>query len=258
MNSNKLVLLDIFSYSCMNCLRSLEFIKKIDKKYKKYGLETILIHPPEWKFERISRNIVYSLKKHNIKFPIIIDKNKKIIRKLKVDFWPTQILIRNKKIIHKHIGEGDYKNLEDKIIQLLKVKAKKIFRKEPNYSKFPTVYCGKKKNGKIIEIKNKKLCFGAVYIDSKNKWKPGKEFLKSIKNNSLLTILTKGKIISFVAQSINKKPFKIDIRLNNKYIKNLIINKPQLYNLITLEDEKQHKLALTTKSNLAIYSFSFQ
>jgi len=47
MISDELVLLDIFSYSCMNCLRSLEFIKKIDDKYKKYGLKTIMIHPPE-------------------------------------------------------------------------------------------------------------------------------------------------------------------------------------------------------------------
>ena len=53
----ELILLDIFSYSCMNCLRSLELIKKIDKKYKEFGLKTIIVHSPEWEFEKDSKNI---------------------------------------------------------------------------------------------------------------------------------------------------------------------------------------------------------
>ena len=73
--TQKLLLFDIFSYSCMHCLRSLDYIKKINNKYKKYGLKTILIHPPEWEFEKNSDNILHSIKKQKIKFPIIIDKD---------------------------------------------------------------------------------------------------------------------------------------------------------------------------------------
>ena len=58
----------------MNCLRSLDFIKKIGNKYKKYGLKTILIHAPEWEFEKDHNNILRALKRYKIKFPIIIDK----------------------------------------------------------------------------------------------------------------------------------------------------------------------------------------
>ena len=82
---SKLILLDIFSYSCMNCLRSLEFIKKIDKKYGNFGLETILIHPPEWSFEKNSNNIINAMKKYRISLPMVIDKNKKILKKLTID-----------------------------------------------------------------------------------------------------------------------------------------------------------------------------
>ncbi|MBI4451943.1 hypothetical protein HY637_00810, partial [Candidatus Woesearchaeota archaeon] len=185
----ELILLDIFSYSCMNCLRSLEYIKKIGTKYKKPGLKTIIIHPPEWDFEKQSSNILKAAEKYGIKIPIVIDKDYWIIKNLKVDFWPTQILIRNNKILYKHIGEGNYKGLEDSIIKNLNIKTKKEFTNEPKYSKFPTTYCGKKKKGKIKILnynKNSKLRFGIVYLD--NNWVQNKEYIKSMKNNSTLSI----------------------------------------------------------------------
>ena len=173
--TQKLLLFDIFSYSCMNCLRSLDYIKKINNKYKKYGLKTILIHPPEWEFEKNSNNILHSIKKQKIKFPVIIDKDKKLIKKLKINFWPSQVLIKDNKTIYKHIGEGDYKKLENKIINTLKVKTNKIFNIEPKYTKFQTIYAGKKKKGRISEIKDK-LKFGIIY--KKGKWTQKNEFLQ--------------------------------------------------------------------------------
>jgi PHP family Zn ribbon phosphoesterase len=108
----------------MNCLRSLEFIKRIDDAYKKFGLRTILVHPPEWSFEKNISNIADAMKKYRINLQIIIDKDKKILKKLKTNFWPAQILIRNGKILYKHIGEGNYKKLEDKIVKLLNIHTK--------------------------------------------------------------------------------------------------------------------------------------
>ena len=241
----------------MNCLRSLEFIEKIDSKYKQFGLETILIHPPEWEFEKHKKNIIHAIKKYKIKFPVIIDKNKKVIKKLKINFWPTQILIRDGKILYKHIGEGKYKILEGRIIKYLKInpkKFKKLFNKEPKYNKFPTVYCGKEKNGKIQKLSNK-LKLGVIYV--KGKFVQNNEFLKPIEDDSSLTILTKGKIINFVAKSF-KKSIKAKIKLNNKFIKIILVHNPQLYELIKLKKNKQQKLTIFMKKNLAIYSFSFR
>ena len=251
-----LILLDIFSYSCMNCLRSLEYIKKINIKYNRYGLETILIHPPEWEFEKSTKNILNALKKRKIKIPIIIDKNKKIINKFKINFWPTQILIDNGKILYKHIGEGNYKALENTIIKNLKIKTHKIFNSEPRYSAYPAVYCGKRKNGSVSKLK-KKLKFGVVCIE--NKWVRNQEYIKSLKGNAVLTILTKGITTNFVSKSVDGKPVTAIIKLNNKFIKKIKIDKPQLYNLIkNKNNNKQKELAIITPKNLCIYSFSFQ
>lgn len=254
---SKLILLDVFSYSCMNCLRSLSFIKSIGNKHKKFGLETILVHPPEWKFEKLKQNLVFAAKKYRIYLPIIMDKDKKIIKKLKINFWPAQILLKDGKIVYKHIGEGDYRNLENKIIRILKSKNKRVFDKEPVYTKFPAIYCGSMKKGRIVSLMtNGKLRFGTMYKDGR--WAQKNEFIKPIGKNNSLTILTKGKEVDFVAESRNKKQIKVSVNLDGKNIKYLTISKPQLYRIMNLKGNKARKLTITANSNLAIYSFSFR
>lgn len=238
----RLILLDIFSYSCMNCLRSLEHIKKIDNKYRKYGLKTIIIHTPEWDFEKSDKNILNAAERYKIKIPIIIDKNRKIIKKIKINFWPAQILMANGKVLYRHIGEGDYKKLENSIIKNLKIKTKSIFHKEPKHSKFPTLYCGKRK-GKGIKLDG---------------WIQKNEYIKSAKNNSIFPIKTKGTATNFVAESLDKKPLKAKIKLNNKFFKKINIKSPQLYNIVKTKRSEQKELTVIAPKNLAIYSFSFK
>ncbi|MEK6949608.1 MAG: hypothetical protein AABX34_05270 [Nanoarchaeota archaeon] len=252
MNSAKLELLDIFSYSCMNCLRSLNYIKKLGSKYKRYGLRTAIVHVPEWDFEKNKDNISMAIKKYGINFKNIVDKNKKLIKNLKINFWPAQILIKNNKIIYKHIGEGNYKALENKIMNVLKAKTMVLFNNEPEYTKFHAIYAGKRKEGIILELKDK-LKFGVIY--KKGSWKQNDE---SLVGKGSLTIRTKGKIISMVASSINKKTINSKIIINNKNIRNLKINKPRLYEIIKLKDNKPKILSIETKSKLGIYSFAFR
>ncbi len=249
---SELFLFDIFSYSCMNCLRSLGYIKKLEDKYKKYGLKTVLIHPPEWDFEKDSNNIVKAAEKYKIKVPIIIDKDKKIIKKFKINFWPAQILVNNNKVLYKHIGEGNYKKLEEKIIKLLKIRSEAVFNNEPEYIKIPTIYAGKKKHGKVSKLKDK-IGFGAIYKNG-----PWKQNNESLIGKGSLAIRTKGKRVSMVAKSINKNPVRINIKLNDKSIKTITINDPKLYDIIKLKENRQNLLSIETKSNIAIYSFAFR
>ena len=252
MNTYKLELLDIFSYSCMNCIRSLGYIKKLGNKYKKYGLKTVIVHVPEWGFEKNKGNVYGEVKSQKIKFPVKIDRDKKLINKLKVDFWPSQLLVKNNKVVYKHIGEGDYKALEKSIKSHLKIKESGIFNKEPKYTKFPTIYAGKNKKGKIFPIKNK-LEFGFIYTDGK--YKQNNEFLKI---NGSLTLLAKGKKVNFVAESGNKNPVKVRVKANGSFIKNLKVDGPKLYKIVESKSSEKKILTLTTNGNLKVYSFSFE
>ena len=240
----------------MNCLRSLEFIRRIDGRYKKFGLATIIIHPPEWDFEKKMGNIADAVKRYNIDFPIIMDKNKKILKKLRINFWPAQILIKNRKIVYKHIGEGNYKKLEYAIMGSLNIKSKRMFYEEPIYGKFQTVYCGKRKKGAAkFHNRLRKLKFGVNYVD--NNWMQKMEYIKSIRSRASLTLSTKGKMANFVAESLNKRPAKITVKLNGKYAKKLVVCRPKTYSIGKLKRNAE-KMEIISPRNVAIYSFSFK
>ncbi len=100
------------------------------------------------------------------------------------------------------------------------------------------------------------LRFGAIYTEGN--WVQEHEFIKSVGKLGSLTILTKGRAVNFVAKSTNKKTIKIGVMLNDRFIKRITVNKPGLYNIIKLNNNKQNRLTIKTKSNLAVYSFSFQ
>ena len=262
MNSAKIELLDIFSYSCMNCLRSLEYIGRLGGKYSKYGLKIIMVHVPEWEFEKNASNIQNAIRKYKIKFPKIIDKNRKLLKMMGVNFWPTQILIKDGKEIYRHTGEGNYRLLEHKIRKELKINKKELlFKTEPKYSKYPTVYAGSRKKGKVAELKNKETVnFGIIY--AKGAFLQRKEYLESI-GRGLIKIKTKGKMTNIVAGHLVKKSITIQIHYN--YAKNkkpnkkaIRINAPRLYNLIKSKSNNHKVLEIETDKGLAVYSFSFQ
>lgn len=239
----------------MNCLRSLSYIKRVSNRYEKYGLKTIIVHPPEWDFEKDSSNILKAAKRCNIRLPIIIDKHKKIIKRLKINFWPAQILVNNDKICYRHIGEGNYKKLEKEIQKVLGIKLNKTFACEPKYSKFPAIYAGKRKNGIVKPLKQKKqnLKFGIIY--EKGDWKQSNEFLSG---KGYLAIKAKGKTISFVAKSLNNKAVNVNVRLNNKIIRTLPIKYPKMYEILKSENSRPKELFFEAKSKIAVYSFAFK
>ena len=142
-----------------------------------------------------------------------------------------------------------------KIIKFLGVNPKKrIFNREPEYSKFPPLYTGKRKKGRIVK-RIGELRLGSVYTEGK--WAQKEECLEN-KGAASLAIQTKGKIVNIVAKAIRDKPAAIFIMLGDKPLRRIVINRPDLYPLVRIKGSKQHTLTLMTKSKIAVYSFSFE
>src|SRR3989338_7930809 len=155
MSSDRCEILYIFSYSCVNCFRSLKQIKRLHSRYKGDGLDLTLIHPPEWDFERNKKNADEAIKKLNLKFPYKLDNNKSIISRLKINFWPSCVILKNDEVIFRAIGEGQYMEIERGIRKLLKVKKPGIFKRNPVYKSYNSFYLGKKKGGAIKKLVGK-------------------------------------------------------------------------------------------------------
>jgi len=116
----KVVLVDFWTYSCINCLRSLPYTKAWAEKYRDQGLVVIGVHAPEFAFERDIGNVRKAVKDLGITFPVAIDNNYAIWRSFNNQYWPAHYFIDAKgQIRHHHFGEGDYAESEQVIQQLL-------------------------------------------------------------------------------------------------------------------------------------------
>jgi cytochrome c biogenesis protein CcdA/thiol-disulfide isomerase/thioredoxin len=116
----KVVLLDIWTYSCINCLRTLPYVKAWADKYKNDGLVVIGVHDPEFAFERDPSNVKRAIASLGITYPVAIDNNYAIWDALNNEYWPAHYLIDAQgRIRYHHFGEGSYDETERAIRQLL-------------------------------------------------------------------------------------------------------------------------------------------
>ncbi|WP_369046068.1 cytochrome c biogenesis protein CcdA [Sinomonas sp. P10A9] len=116
----KVVLIDFWAYSCINCQRSLPHIVQLNDAYKAAGLEVIGVHTPEYAFEREQRNVEAGVKEHGIDYPVAMDNAYSTWSAYRNRFWPAQYLIDSDgNVRHIQQGEGGYQNTENLVRQLL-------------------------------------------------------------------------------------------------------------------------------------------
>lgn len=117
----KVVLVDFWTYSCINCLRTLPYVKAWSQKYKDAGLIVIGVHTPEFGFERSSANVQRAVGNLGITFPVVADGERRIWKTFGTRAWPTMVLVDAQGSIRsRQIGEGAYEETERTIQRLLR------------------------------------------------------------------------------------------------------------------------------------------
>lgn len=116
----KVVLVDLWTYDCINCQHTLPYVKAWAKKYEKDGLVVIGVHTPEYGYERIIGNVKDQVRKLGITYPVAIDNNYAIWRSFDNQYWPAHYLIdASGQVRYTHFGEGRYEAQEQMIQTLL-------------------------------------------------------------------------------------------------------------------------------------------
>jgi thiol-disulfide isomerase/thioredoxin len=117
----KVVLVDFWTYSCINSLRNLPYVASWAAKYKDAGLIVIGVHTPEFGFEKERANVEMAVRDYDVTYPVAIDSNYRIWKAFENEYWPADYFIDGKgRIRYHHFGEGDYANSERVIQELLK------------------------------------------------------------------------------------------------------------------------------------------
>lgn len=116
----RVVLIDFWTYSCINCLRTFPYIREWDDRYREAGLTIIGIHSPEFAFERVEANVRENVRELGLRYPIALDNDFATWRAWNNQYWPAKYLVdRDGHVRYYHFGEGEYAETEAAIRTLL-------------------------------------------------------------------------------------------------------------------------------------------
>jgi len=116
----KVVLVDFWTYGCVNCVNTLPHVTQLYAKYRDRGLVVVGVHTPEFPFERSAANVQAALKRHGITYPVAQDNDSQTWDAYGNHYWPAQYIIdQNGRIVFHHDGEGQYDQIDRMIGHLL-------------------------------------------------------------------------------------------------------------------------------------------
>src|SRR3989344_3364884 len=251
----KVVLVDFWTYSCINCIRTLPYLKSWWEKYENEGLVIIGVHSPEFEFEKNEKNVQKAINYFGLKYPIVQDNDFATWRAYNNRYWPAKYLIDKDGFIrYTHFGEGEYDKTE-KIIPETYLGYERIANFASNEQISPNV-------SKIYTIPS------ALYNDQvafEGNWNVMEEYANPAKK-ALLYIDFESKEVFLVMKPKGNNVAKIKVYVDNKlqYFgednKNgeVIIDSDRLYKLIDLPTPGRHLLKIEFEdNNLEVYAFTF-
>ncbi|MCY4527997.1 MAG: redoxin domain-containing protein [Chloroflexi bacterium] len=120
LRGDKVVLIDFWTYTCVNCIRTLPFLKEWHEKYSDAGLVIVGVHAPEFEFEKLEENVQMAVDEWGIEYPVVLDNDHVTWDAFLNRSWPAKYLIdKDGTIRYTHFGEGEYIDTEDEIRKVL-------------------------------------------------------------------------------------------------------------------------------------------
>ena len=278
----KVVLVDFWTYSCINCIRTIPHLNKWYEKYNDNGFIVLGVHSPEFNFEKKIENVEAAVKKYYIPYPVALDSDHETWNAFGNQYWPAHYLVDVQGNVRYHsFGEGHYAETEAAIQNLLSeaglLTLDKIAEvKEPpadtNFQGIgtPEIYLGYRRinNAGNIDSDTKPdlpHTFTEPPTIQENKfyftgtWTIGPEFSELSRGNGKLLLRYKASKVNIVAESKDGKPIFVGIFLDGKPKDTVSISSPQLYNLVDATgDGNWHTLEIRIPvSGLRVFTFTF-
>jgi len=289
----KVVLYDIWTYSCINCIRTLPYIIAWDEKYSDQGLLVIGIHSPEFEFEKDKANVELAVQKYGIKYPVVMDNDMKTWKAFDNRYWPRKYIADYEGYIrYDHIGEGAYQETEKVIQQLLKERSNALGMKTASSEQLVDI-----KEFDHSSFRTPELYFGYKFVQGRNQlgsaegfnpdrtitykepqrldlhkfypvgdWTNLPDSMRLESGSGSIKLLYHAKEVNIVTGNsadleifLDGKPLPKeyagkDIDSGNK----ISVSEPDLYNIINSPDAATHELEIKiNQKGFEIYTFTF-
>lgn len=275
----KVILIDFWTYSCINCQRTLPYLTDWYAKYANRGLEIIGIHTPEFEFEKKYDNVAAAVAKFGIEYPVVLDNDYGTWQAYGNRYWPRKYLIDiNGNIVYDHIGEGGYQETEQKIQELLAERSNQLGQAnaidavpltqevtDEAQPESPETYFGALRNrnlgngqagvrGEQTFSVPEELAPNELYLDGV--WQITDEYAENTQGGARIVFPYQAKKVYMVARA--DEPTEVMIRRDGEVIDSIIIQADQLYTLIADNMIGEHTLELIiVNPGLQAFTFTF-
>lgn len=262
----KVVLIDFWTYSCINCLRTLPYLKQWYADYKDHGLVIIGVHTPEFEFEKDPKNVAEAVARLGLTYPVAQDNDYQTWQVFSNSYWPAHYLIDqegNLRLVH--FGEGKYVETENAIRQLLGLSM--MHKEEPvksNRPISPETYLGifrARNYTSQISIKSDQVAeynyespLAEDEVGLKGPWEVRNEQIVARGNNSYLDLNFLATKVYLVLSGNSKVP--LEVYLDGKLVQKLTIDGDQKYDIVSAPYGR-HQLSLKIPNGISAYAFTF-
>jgi cytochrome c biogenesis protein CcdA/thiol-disulfide isomerase/thioredoxin len=277
------VLVDFWTYTCINCIRTFPYLKAWDRRYRKAGLVIVGVHTPEFPFERDESNVRDAIAQNGLRYPVVQDNDYAVWQAYQNQYWPASYLIDAEgQVRYVHFGEGDYGEKEQVIRELLEeagrrpgARAGARGEQASRAVTTPETYLGAARaerftNGRITpgtrdfeqpaELPPDHLGYGG-------RWRVGEEAATGVAGARLeldfgarrvyLVLGSRGGVPRAVKVLLDGRP--ISTRVAGRDVFNAVVRvqRQQLYELVDLPRAERHRLTLDFAPGVSGYAFTF-
>jgi cytochrome c biogenesis protein CcdA/thiol-disulfide isomerase/thioredoxin len=268
------VLVDFWTYTCINCLRTLPFLRGLYATYHRYGLEIVGVETPEFTFEQEASNVAQAVASDGIRYPVVQDNNYGTWNAYQNQYWPAEYLIdANGQVRHTQFGEGDYKQSEQAVRELLY--AAGAHRLPPPMTAsaiMPSANLGTPETYLDIDRQQgfaQRLVRGAHQYSGVQSPQLNEFALKGwwrVSSESSTPATQAGGVIQagfqaakvyLVMTSAGNASRRVHVLLDGRPYSTVTVSGQRLYTLVSLPGDEQHALTVQVPYGVSAYSFTF-
>ena len=271
----RVVLLDFWTYSCINCIRTLPALKAWDDRYRPDGLTIIGLHAPEFPFERDAGNVERAIGRNGLRYPVAQDNDFATWRAYGNQYWPAKYLIDARgRVRYVHFGEGEYDTTERAIRTLLAEaghdRLGRLARarvETPEGVATPESYLGSERAARFLNgaiepgTHDYELTRGAVaelpanFLAYTGRWSVDPSHATAVRGARLDLRFFASRV--FLVLGAGKRPGSVGIELDGKPRRTLTVTEHRLYELVRLPRPGGHLLTLRLGPGTEAYAFTF-
>jgi cytochrome c biogenesis protein CcdA/thiol-disulfide isomerase/thioredoxin len=282
----RIVLVDFWTYTCINCIRTLPYLKAWDARYRKAGLTIVGVHTPEFPFEHETGNVKHAIATDGIRYPVVQDNNYGTWTAWGNQYWPAEYLIDAQgRVRYTHFGEGDYAKDEQAIRTLLAERGDKglagglatqrVHALHPPKLATPETYVGTARALGYVQQPQKGVhdygappsSLGLNQFALGGVWNDTRESGTAVRNASINLEFQAQRVYvvlgppagrsALVQVLLDGKPITPDVAGDDVHGGVVTVDRQRLYNVVRLPHSGNGNLTLRVQNGAAAYSFTF-